>query len=125
MMSKPIESPKKKGVSLKQTRQKKDKHSDILAVVHETAKGLYDSGLMSMATMRDFDSMCLPTVRDLTPREIKQIRLKEKLSQPVFAEYLNASASTIKKWETGEKHPTGPTLKLLNLVAEKGLSILT
>lgn len=33
-------------------------------------------------------------------------------------------ASTIKKWETGEKHPTGPALKLLNLIADKGLSIL-
>ena len=124
-MNKAIESPKKKGASLKKTRQKKEKHSDILFVVHETAKSLYDSGLMNIATMHTFDVMCLPSVRDLTPREIKQIRLKEKLSQPVFAEYLNASASTIKKWETGEKHPTGPALKLLNLVADKGLGILT
>lgn len=124
-MNKAIESSKKKDATLKKSRQKKDKHSDILSVVHETAKSLYDSGLMNIATMHNFDVMCLPSVRDLTPREIKQIRLKEKLSQPVFAEYLNASASTIKKWETGEKHPTGPALKLLNLVADKGLSILT
>lgn len=27
-------------------------------------------------------------------------------------------------WETGEKHPTGPALKLLNLVSEKGLGVL-
>ena len=27
--------------------------------------------------------------------------------QSVFAEYLNASPSTIKKWETGERRPTG------------------
>jgi putative transcriptional regulator len=121
MMTKPIESPIKKA----KLKQKKEKHSDILATVHETAKSLYDSGLMNIETMHTFDVMCLPSVRDLTPREIKQIRLKEKLSQPVFAEYLNASASTIKKWETGEKHPTGPALKLLNLVADKGLSILT
>src|SRR5580704_3238715 len=113
MMNKAIKSPKKK-----------EKHSDILDTVHETAKSLYDSGLMNIATMHTFDVICLPTVRDLTPREIKQIRLKEKLSQPVFAEYLNASASTIKKWETGEKHPTGPALKLLNLIAEKGLGVL-
>jgi putative transcriptional regulator len=51
-------------------------------------------------------------------------RRREKLSQPVFAEYLNASASTIKKWETREKHPTGPALKLLNLTSDKRLSIL-
>lgn len=74
--------------------------------------------------MRSFDAKCLPPVKKLSARQIKQIRLREKVSQPVFAEYLNASPSTIKKWERGEKHPTGPALKLLNLVAEKGLDIL-
>lgn len=100
------------------------KSKTILDVVHESAKGLFDAGLVDIKTMHTFDALCLPPVHQLTPREIKQIRLREKVSQPVFAEYLNASASTIKKWETGEKHPTGPTLKLLNLVADKGLSIL-
>jgi putative transcriptional regulator len=97
----------------------------ILEVVHETAKGLYDAGLMNTKTMHSFDAMCLPPVRKFTPKQIKHVRLREKVSQPVFPEYLNASPSTIKKWETGEKHPTGPALKLLNMVAEKGLAILT
>jgi len=96
----------------------------ILEVVHESAKGLYDAGLLDIETMKTFDAMCLPDVRKLSPKEIKRIRLSAKLSQPVFARYLNASPSTVKKWETGEKHPTGPTLKLLNLVAYKGVSIL-
>jgi putative transcriptional regulator len=42
----------------------------------------------------------------------------------VFAKYLNTSPSTIRQWEQGEKHPRGTSLKLLNLVADKGLSIL-
>ena len=96
----------------------------ILEVVHESANDLYDVGLMDAKTMRTFDVMCLPPVHKLSPVEIKRIRLKVKLSQPVFAEYLNASPSTIKKWESGEKHPTGPALKLLNIVAEKGLGVL-
>lgn len=96
----------------------------ILKVVHESAKGLFEIGLIDAKTMHSFDAKCLPPVKKFTPRQIKQIRLREKVSQPVFAEYLNASPSTIKKWETGEKHPTGPALKLLNLVAEKGLGIL-
>ncbi len=96
----------------------------ILEVVHESAKGLYDADLMNVETMRTFDALCLPLMRKLSPHEIKRIRLREKISQPVFAEYLNASPSTVKKWETGEKHPTGPALKLLNIVAEKGLSAL-
>jgi Predicted transcriptional regulator len=96
----------------------------ILEVVHETAEGLHKVGLVDVRTMRTFDSLCLPPVTKLSPKEIKSIRLREKVSQPVFAGYLNASASTVKKWETGEKHPTGPALKLLNLVAEKGLQVL-
>lgn len=96
----------------------------ILKVVHETAKGLYDIGLMDAKTMHTFDAMCLKPVRKLKPREIKYLRLREKMSQPVFAKYLNASPSTIKKWETGEKHPRGPTLKLLNLVADRGLAAI-
>lgn len=99
-------------------------NKSILEVVHESAKGLYDAGLMDVETMHTFDAMCLPPVRGLKPKEIKRIRLREHLSQPVFAKYLNASPSTIKKWETGEKHPAGPTLKLLNLIADKGIEIL-
>ncbi|HEU5280736.1 MAG TPA: DNA-binding transcriptional regulator [Gammaproteobacteria bacterium] len=96
----------------------------ILDVVHASAKGLFDIDLVDAKTMHTFDALCLPPVQKLSPREIKSIRLREKVSQPVFAEYLNASASTVKKWETGEKHPTGPALKLLNMVAHKGLRVL-
>lgn len=34
---------------------------------------------------------------------------------------LTTSASTVRKWETGEKHPSDPSLKLLNLLERKGL----
>lgn len=96
----------------------------ILEVVHESAKGLYDTGLIDIKTMHEFDALCLPPVRKLTPKEIKRIRLREKVSQAVLALYINASPSTVKKWEPGEKHPSGPALKLLNLIAEKGLQSL-
>lgn len=99
-------------------------NKSILEVVHESVKGLYDAKLVDAETMHNFDAKCLPPVRNLKPIEIKRIRLREKLSQPVFAVYLNASSSTIKKWESGEKHPTGPALKLLNMVAEKGVQVL-
>jgi putative transcriptional regulator len=74
--------------------------------------------------MREFDVLRLSPVRKLSATEIRRIRLRERMSQPVFAKYLNASPATIKKWEQGEKHPTGPALKLLNLIAEKGLAAL-
>lgn len=96
----------------------------ILEVVHESAKGLYDAGIVDATTMHEFDALCLPPVKELTPRQIKMLRLKEHVSQAVFAMYLNTSSSTVRQWEQGGKRPRGTSLKLLNLVAAKGLAVL-
>jgi putative transcriptional regulator len=96
----------------------------ILKVIHESAKRLNKAGLVDKQTMREFDAVCVTKVLELSPKQIKNIREREKVSQPVFAAYLNISLSTIKKWETGEKHPHGASLKLLNIVAKKGLVAL-
>lgn len=96
----------------------------ILEMAHESAKELHDAGLMKDVTMREFDALCLPPVKEYTAAQIKRIRMQAKASQGVFAEYLNISTSTIQKWEQGQKKPNGPSLKLLNLVAQKGLEVL-
>jgi putative transcriptional regulator len=93
----------------------------IKEVVHETVKGLHEIGLVDKVTMRDFDALCIPKLKALGPKEIKIIRDREKVSQPVLAMHLNVSPHTVKHWEQGTKHPTGSALKLLNIVLEKGL----
>jgi len=100
------------------------KRKAILETVHKTARGLRDAGLMSAQTMREFDVLCLPKVKEYSPAQIKRIRESNKASQAVFAAYLNTSVSTIQKWERGEKRPNGPSLRLLNLVEAKGLQSL-
>ncbi len=95
--------------------------SKILSVIHEDTKDLHEIGLIDEMTMREFDALCLPPVKKFNARQIKRIRLKYKASQAVFAAYLNTSVSTVQKWEQGQKRPNGPSLKLLNLVEEKGL----
>jgi putative transcriptional regulator len=50
--------------------------------------------------------------------------LRHQLSQAVFASVLNTSLSTVRQWEIGEKHPGGPSLKLLKLLDRKGLDTL-
>ena len=60
-------------------------------------------------------------VEELTAEQIRQIRLREKASQAVFARYLNVTTGLVSRWERGEKHPRGASLKLLTLVAKKGL----
>ena len=97
----------------------------ILETVHKSAKGLKKAGLMDEMTMREFDAMCLPPVKQYSARQIKRLRMKHKASQAVFAAYLNTSKSTVQKWEQGQKKPNGPSLKLLNLVAQKGLEALS
>ena len=96
----------------------------ILKVVHETAKGLRKAGVMTAKTMHDFDVLCLPPVKSYTPAQIQRLRRRYKASQAVFAAYLNTSASTVQKWEQGQKKPNGPSLKLLNLVDQRGLEAL-
>jgi putative transcriptional regulator len=93
-------------------------------VAHETVKGLYRIGLVDQVTMHEFDALCLPKIKQLGAKEIKKIRAREKISQPVLAIYLNVSPYTVKHWEQGTKHPTGSALKLLNLVLEKGLAAI-
>jgi putative transcriptional regulator len=39
----------------------------------------------------------------------------------VLAAVLNTRLSTVRKWEVGDQHPRGPSLKLLNLLDRKGL----
>jgi len=104
------------------TRRKAD--SGILASVHGTVAGLRKAGLVDKATMREFDALCLTPVEPLTPQEIRALREREEVSQPVFAHYLNVRKDAVSKWERGEKRPDGPSLKLLNLVKAKGLQAI-
>jgi putative transcriptional regulator len=104
------------------TRKKTD--SGILTSVHKTATGLHNAGLVDRATMREFDALCLTPVEPLSPPEIRALREREQVSQPVFAHYLNVRKDAISKWERGEKKPDGPSLKLLNLVKAKGLKAI-
>ena len=101
---------------------KKQYKSSIMAAVHETAEDLHAAGVMPTRTLREFDAFCLTPMRQLTPEEIRALRVREEASQAVFARYLNVSTGLISKWERGEKHPQGPSLKLLCLIKERGLS---
>lgn len=99
-------------------------NDSILDVVHQGAKDLHKAGLMDAKTLREFDVLCLPPVKEYTANQIRRLRLRYKASQAVFAAYLNTSASTVKQWEQGQKKPNGPSRKLLYLVDKLGLEAL-
>ena len=96
----------------------------LTKVIHETAKGFHEVGVMSNQTMREFDAMCLPKVKQYSPAQIRKLRKRNKASQAVFAAYLNTTPSTVQKWEQGQKHPSRLALKLLSLVDRYGLALL-
>jgi putative transcriptional regulator len=100
------------------------KASRILAEVHEAARELREAGAIDALTMRRFDALCLPPVRHYTAADIRRIRKEAHVSQAVFAAVLNVGKATVAAWEQGGKEPSGPALKLLDLVERKGLSVL-
>lgn len=98
--------------------------SEALESIHDSARALLAIGAIDKATMREFDESCIAAVPEIGAAQIKQIRLRSHVSQPIFARYLNTSPSTVKQWETGEKRPSGMALKLLAIVEKHGIEIL-
>ena len=94
------------------------------AAIHETMEALHEIGAVDKQTMREFDDACLTPVHVLAPDEIKAIRVREHISQPVFARYLNVSKNLVSDWERGVKKPGGPALRLLTVIQKKGLEAI-
>ena len=103
---------------------KKTRNSRILDEMHETARGLHEAGLIDKRRMLEYDALCLAPVPEYSSEKIRALRERHKLSQAVLASVLNTSLSTVRQWEIGKKHQSGPSLKLLNLLDRKGLEAL-
>ncbi|MEZ2416983.1 helix-turn-helix domain-containing protein [Luteibacter sp. RCC_6_2] len=98
--------------------------SDAFEAIHSAVAGMHRAGTIDKTTMREFDATCIAIPPTIEPAQIKRLRETNHVSQPVFARYLNTSESTIEKWETGAKKPSGMALKLLAVVAKHGLQVL-
>ena len=103
---------------------KKKFKTDAFAAIHESALALHGVGAIDKATMCKFDESCIAKTPTFEATQIKQIRERAKVSQPIFAMYLNTSESTIQKWEAGTKKPSGMALKLLDIVHKHGIGVL-
>ncbi len=95
--------------------------SRILEAVHETAGDLHRLGFIDKRKMQKYDVLCMEPVPEYGAEQIRALRKNLHLSQAVLAAVLNTSLSTVRKWEIGDKKPSGPSLKLLNLIERKGL----
>ena len=98
--------------------------SRILDAAHETASDLHKLGFIDKRKMQQYEALCLQPIPDYDSNQIKDLRDRYRISQAVLAAVLNTSLSTVRQWEIGDKHPSGPSLKLLNILDRKGLDAL-
>jgi putative transcriptional regulator len=98
--------------------------SDILDMAHELAKDLHEVGALDALTMRMMDELCLPQKRSFTAAQVRRIRSKTRMSQPVFALLLGVGASTVAQWEQGNKKPSGSSARLLDVIDRKGVEAI-
>lgn len=110
----------------KTTRKRKPKADRILLEMLETAGDLNRHGLLSQAELSQVRVLCEPPPV-YEARRVTGIRTdKARMSQSVFAEFLNVSKSAVQKWESpaSGKHPTGAAAKLLQIIDRNGVEAL-
>jgi len=106
------------------TKLKQAFKSDAYESIHDSVNALHKVGAINKTTLREFDIACFVAPVVIKPTQIKKLREQHHVSQPVFAHYLNTSESTVQKWESGAKQPSGMALKLLSIIQKHGLAVL-
>jgi putative transcriptional regulator len=105
--------------------KRKQYKSEAFAAIHETMDALHQIEAIDKKTMRDFDAACLADLPEMEPEEIRALREREQVSQPIFAAYLNVTRNLVSDWERGVRRPGGAALRLLSIVEKRGLDSLT
>jgi putative transcriptional regulator len=95
--------------------------SRLLDAVQETAQDLAGLGFITERRLKEYGVLEIPPVKPFSDAKIRALRKRLNVSQAVLAAVLNTSKSTVQKWEIGEKTPSGPSLKLLNILDRKGI----
>ncbi|EGW51490.1 hypothetical protein HMPREF1022_01507 [Desulfovibrio sp. 6_1_46AFAA] len=100
-------------------------NSEIAEAVHKDMQDMLKLGVIDKQTMRTFDELCLVPVEPMSGEEIRKLREREGVSQPILAWHLNVSKNLVSDWERGVRNPGGAALKLLNLVKAHGLQSIS
>lgn len=90
--------------------------AEVLATARRLTAALHRAGAVDDVTMREVERLCLPLRPDYEAAEIQRIRAATRMSQPVFARLLGVDKSAVAQWERGAKRPSGPVLRLLEVL---------
>ncbi len=113
-------------MSNKKTTGTTTEDSRILGEMLEMAQALQGHDLISKQDMAKMKLIC-ETPPVYSSENVMSIRVeKAKVSQSVFASFLNVSVSAVQKWESPSsgKHPSGAAAKLLQLIEKRGLEAI-
>jgi putative transcriptional regulator len=105
------------------------KRSRLTKALLETASdmrsgGLLDNGAHEKITMRLLGNEEPLAAKPISSDDIRAIRERAKMSQAVFARYLNVTVGYISQLERGAKRPSGAALALLNVIRRKGIEAI-
>ncbi len=99
--------------------------SRIIEELHETARGLHAAGMIDKRRMQEYEALYRAHhVPQFTSEEVKELRGRLNVSQSALAIILNASANSVRAWESGTKKPSGTSCLLLDILSRKGIEAL-
>ncbi|NIA72418.1 helix-turn-helix domain-containing protein [Pelagibius litoralis] len=78
----------------------------------------------ALAFAKGDKSKAKPRTVEVPAVDVAAARKKTGLSQDKFAHIFGISPSTLRKWEQGQRHPRGPALVLLNVIAKEPKAVL-
>jgi putative transcriptional regulator len=89
------------------------------------ASGIMNDAAYEKITLRHLKRVeTAPAAAPLTGDDIRAIREHARMSQAVFAQYLNLTVGYVSQLERGAKRPTGAALVLLNVIRRKGIEAI-
>jgi DNA-binding transcriptional regulator YiaG len=119
-----------RGTAILSTRQSTKKscrfrrgltQAPLLRVLH----GLHAAGLFTGTDGEGAHLGTKPTgSKPISGDEIRSLRKYARLSQAVFARYLNLTVGYVSQLELGSKRPTGPALVSLSVIRCRGIEAI-
>jgi putative transcriptional regulator len=73
------------------------------------------------------DTFCitLTPAKKFTAEDVKNIRVRNHLTQSLLAKFLCVSKKTVEAWESGRNQPNGPSRRLLELLDNHNAVVTT
>jgi putative transcriptional regulator len=87
--------------------------------------GVLDSASHEKITLRHLGGrQANIAAKPISGAEIRSLRERARLSQAVFARYLNLTVGYVSQLERGTKRPAGSALVLLDVIRRKGIEAI-